>query len=443
VGNLEAVAIRRSLRTRLSLTGAVLVAAGLGTALAIGADGDGGAPSIDVDSGAPLFTLRGMAPGDAPIERCIAVTASGGSAPRLSISAVVSGGLAPALRMEVAAGQGPPPGAGHSCAGFVPERELWTGALADFPTAGTAAVDDVPLLSGTHRVYRFRVDLPSTATGTGGAQATQDIRWSAELVPDPTPGFEFQGSNVARSSCAAVVGDFPRRTFVVGGRRVTLLLGPVRLITADTALSLRVKSPKGLVRSATYRIDGQPIVAGRQWPWSADVAPARLRAPTTNITTIVRPVRGPSQSGTVSLQVRPCPTLARAVAGGAHPRNLVLRFDSGSALRGATVLLPTGIEPGTPRGEITVWASDRRRAWPLRASGRPSVRARGRRLEVADLPAGAGLVEIRLDLPRATWAALARARCARAQVTTRLATAAGVTTVRHPLMGRGGGCAAP
>jgi hypothetical protein len=443
VGNLEAVAIRRSLRTRLSLTGAVLVAAGLGTALALGAAGDGGAPSIEVDSGVPLFTLRGMAPGDAPIERCIAVTASGGSAPRLSISAVVSGGLAPALRMEVAAGQGQPPGAGHSCAGFVPERELWAGALADFPTAGTAAVDDAPLLSGTHRVYRFRVDLPATATGTGGAHATQDIRWSAELVPDPTPGFESQGSNVARGSCVGVIGDFPRRTFVIAGRRVTLLLGPVRLITADTALGLRVKSPKGLVRSASYRINGQPIAAGTQWPWSADVAPASLHAPTTEITTIIRPVRGPSQLGTVSLPVRPCPTLARAVAGGAHPRDIVLRFDSGSALRGATVLLPAGIEPGTPRGEITVWAGDRPRAWPLRASGRPSVRARGRRLEVADLPAGAGLVEVRLDLPRATWAALARARCARAQVTTRLATAARVTTVRHPLMGRGGGCPAP
>jgi hypothetical protein len=443
VGNLEAIAIGRSLRTRLSLTGAVLVAAGLGTALALGAAGDGGAPSIDVDAGGPLFTLLGMAPGGVPVERCIAVTASGGSAPRVSISAVVSGDLAPNLRMEVAAGQGPSPGAGRSCAGFVPERELWTGALADFPTAGAPAVDDAPLLSGRHRVYRFRVDLPATATITAGTRATQDIRWSAELEPDPTPRLEVGGSKVTSGGCAAVVGDFPRRTFVIAGRRVTLLLGPVRLITADTALGLRVKSPKGLVRSASYRINGQPIAAGTQWPWSADVAPANLHTPTTQITTIVRPVRGPSQSGTVSLQLRPCPTLARAVAGGAHPRSIVLRFDSGNALRGVTVLLPAGIEPGTPRGEITVWAGDRQSAWPLRASGRPSVRARGPRLEVADLPAGAGLVEVRLDLPRATWAALARARCARAPVTTRLATAAGVTTVRHSLLGRGGGCPAP
>jgi hypothetical protein len=107
------------------------------------------------------------------------------------------------------------------------------------------------------------------------------------------------------------------------------------------------------------------------------------------------------------------------------------------------VLLPAGVEPGTPRGEITVWANGRRRAWPVRASGRPSVRARGRRVEVADLPANATLVEIRLDLPRDSWPALTRARCARAALTTRLATAIGVTTVRHDLLGRGGGCRVP
>jgi hypothetical protein len=98
--------------------------------------------------------------------------------------------------------------------------------------------------------------------------------------------------------------------------------------------------------------------------------------------------------------------------------------------------------PGTPRGQITVWANGRRRAWPLPTNGRPSVRARGRRLEVADLPSDAGLVEIRLDLPRSAWPALARARCTRARLTTRLATVLTVTTVHHQLLGRGGGCGA-
>ena len=65
MGDLEALAIDRSLRTRLSLTGAVLVAAGLGTALALGAAGDGAVPSIDADSSVPLFALRGMQPGAA------------------------------------------------------------------------------------------------------------------------------------------------------------------------------------------------------------------------------------------------------------------------------------------------------------------------------------------------------------------------------------------
>ena len=444
MGDLEALGILRSLRTRLALTGAVLVAAGLGTALALGAAGDGGAPSIDVDSGVPLFTLRGMQPGDPPVDRCIAVRASGGSALRLSVSGTVAGSLAADLRMEVAAGQGPSPGDGHSCAGFVPERELWAGALADFPAVGAQEVDDVPLASGSNRVYRFRVELPPGATGAGGAQATQDIRWTAELEPDPSHGTEGASAASDRPGrCAAVLGDFPRRTFVVAGRRVTLLLGPVRLIAADTPLSLRVKSPKGLLLAASYRANGQPVPAGTQWPWSAEIAPTLLRAPTTTIAVTIRPARGRSQSGTVSLRVRPCPTMARAVAGAAHPRSMLLRFDSGRELRGATVVLPAGVDPGAPRGQITVWTNGRERASALRANGRPSVRARGRRLEVADLPAAVSLVEIRLDLPRSAWPALARARCDRAQMTTRLATALTVTTVRHRLLGRGGGCQAP
>ena len=163
-----------SLRTRLSLTGAVLVAAGLGTALALGAGNDAGPPSIDADSGTALFTLDGMLPGDPPVERCVAIQAIGGSASRLAVSAAVGGVLAHDLSMEVVAGQGPAPGDAHSCAGFVPERELWSGTLAGFPKAGAPAVDDAPLLSGGSRVYRFRVEFPKDATGTAGARATQD-----------------------------------------------------------------------------------------------------------------------------------------------------------------------------------------------------------------------------------------------------------------------------
>jgi hypothetical protein len=443
VGDLEALAILRSLRTRLALTGTVLVAAGVGTALALGAAGDDRTPSIDVDSGGPLFTLKAMQPGAPPVERCIAVSASGGSALRVSLSGAVAGTLAGDLRMEVSAGRGTAPGAAHSCAGFVPEHELWAGALANFPAAGAPAVDDAPLVSGASRVYRFRVELPAAATSANGTTATQDIRWTAELEPDPVPRIEVAGVLESGGRCAAVVGDFPRRTFVVGGQRVTLLLGPVRLIAADTPLGLRVKSPAGLVRAASYRVDGRPVTAGTQWPWSAEVAPALLRAPATAITVTIWPARGRPQSGTVSLRVRPCPAVARAVAGAARPRSMLLRFDSGRELRGATVLLPAGVEPGTPRGEITVWTRGPVRSWPLRTSGRPSVRARGRRLEVADLPAGAALVEIRLDLPPSAWAPLARARCARAQLTTRLATTLTVTTVHHHLLGRGGGCQAP
>ena len=88
MGDLEALVIRRSLRTRLTLTGAVLAGAGLGTALALGASGDPETPTIAVDSGVPLFTLPAMKPGEPSVERCIAVRASGGAALRLMVSSI-------------------------------------------------------------------------------------------------------------------------------------------------------------------------------------------------------------------------------------------------------------------------------------------------------------------------------------------------------------------
>ena len=64
--------------------------------------------------------------------------------------------------------------------------------------------------------------------------------------------------------------------------------------------------------------------------------------------------------------------MARAVAGAAHPRSMLLRFDSGRDLRGATVVLPAGVDPGDPRGQITVWTNGRERASAV-AGERPSL----------------------------------------------------------------------
>jgi hypothetical protein len=442
----------RSLRSRLALTGAVVAAGAAGAALALGAEGDGAPPSIDVDSGAPLFTLSGMRPGDPGVERCIAVRTSGGSAPRLSVSGAVAGALAASLRMEVAAGQGPAPGDGHSCTGFVPERELWGGALVDFPRDGAAAIDAAPLPSGGSRVYRFRVELPADAGGAGGQQATQDIRWTAELEPDvPSPGgappagggasSPVTGAGGAPTSwlgCAMLVGALPRRSLTIGGRRVTLIVGQRALVAADAPLVMRLGSAQSAVRSVSYRVDGRVVRARRSRPWTARVAPSLLHAPRTSITATVTPVRGRRQTVAVTARVRPCPTRVRADAAS---RAIRLRLDSNADLRGATITLPRGIASGAAHGRVTTWADGRRLARPLKATGSPSVTVRGRRVEVAGLRAGTSAVEIRLDLPRRVWRALRAAGCARAAVTARVATAAGIATIRVRLLGDRGSCA--
>ena len=153
---------------------------------------------------------------------------------------------------------------------------------------------------GANRVYRFRVELPPGATGAGGAQATQDIRWTAELEPDPSHGTEGASAASDRPGrCAAVLGDFPRRTFVVAGRRVTLLLGPVRLIAADTPLEPARQEPEG--PAARRELPGQRS-AGRRWHPMAVVGRDRADAP-------ARPDdrRSPSPSGRPADARNPAP----------------------------------------------------------------------------------------------------------------------------------------
>jgi hypothetical protein len=428
----------RSHRARLALTGTVVVAASAATALALAAGGDSPPPTIDADSHAPLFALRGMTPGDPAVERCVAVGAAGGSAPRVLVSATVSGALADDLRMDVAAGQGPAPGDGHSCAGFVPERELWSGALADFPRAGAPAIDAAPLRSGQRHVYRFTVRLPATATATAGTQAAQDIRWTAELDPDPQaasqapPSQESEGASNAPLRCALVSRD-ARATTRIAGHTVGLGAGLARVVAVDVPLRLRVDAPHGLVRAVAYRVDGRTVRARPRAPWSAHVVPTLLRAPRTTISATIVPRRGAAREVTLGLAVRPCGTLARAWADGAPPRRLRLRVDSSRELRGASVTLPAAIAP--TGGSIQAWANGRRRARRLDATGSQSVRIAGRRIEVSDLPPGTSVVVVALAMPRRARSAIDRARCRRAALAARLATDSGIVTVQLPLIG--------
>ncbi len=169
----------------LALATAVLLVGGVG-AIALAQEG-GGEPSIALDAEGPLFTLQGMQPGDPPTERCIALSARGGTATRLDVSATVSGSLAQRLRMRVEGGSSPGPGASRSCTGFEPAQTLWEGTLADFPQAGAPAVSDGSLADGASRAFRFRVWLPADADVTPNETASQTITWRASLDAPTTP----------------------------------------------------------------------------------------------------------------------------------------------------------------------------------------------------------------------------------------------------------------
>ncbi|MDW5596001.1 hypothetical protein VSS74_16750 [Conexibacter stalactiti] len=172
---------RRLLATAITL----LLAAGV-AAYALAAQSPSKPPSIVLDEGGPLFTLQGMRPGAAPEERCIALTARGGTATRLELSGTVDGPLAQRLLMQVAVGSAPAPAATRSCDGFTAERELWSGTLADFPADDGPLLSAGPLPGGQRHVFRFRVRLPADAVVSASDTATQDLRWRAELDPPTT-----------------------------------------------------------------------------------------------------------------------------------------------------------------------------------------------------------------------------------------------------------------
>ena len=207
MGDLEALAIHRSLRTRLSLTGAVLVAAGLGTALALGASGDDGVPSIDADSSAPLFALRGMQPEH---RRSSAASRSAPAAARRR--ACWSARRWRAGWRPTCAWRSPPARARRRATGIrapasCPSASCGPARSPTSPPRARPAVDDAPLASGTSRVYRFRVELPERDGRRGGAgHAGHPLDGGARA------GARDRGRGARREAggrCASVRGRLP------------------------------------------------------------------------------------------------------------------------------------------------------------------------------------------------------------------------------------------
>lgn len=327
----------RSRRERLLAVAAALLLAGGIAAIAI-ARGGGSEPSIALDAAGPLFELQGMQPGDPPTERCIALSASGGTARRLEVSAATSGSLARRLRMAVEAGSSPGPGAGRSCAGFAAAQTLWSGTLADFPRAGAPAVSEGSLADGASRAFRFRVWLPADAEVRPNETASQTITWRATLDAPTTTAPASTGTTTAPDAPGAPAATTPGATAPaappVGRQRLERRRGRcrgaircrgrliARLTPRAARLHLRIHAPGGARIRALTLVLPASLPAART---RIEVTRARARGGVLRIAGRVRPRprahrrlltlrRLPAGTRTVLLRVRVPRTARRALS---------------------------------------------------------------------------------------------------------------------------------
>lgn len=426
-------------------------------------------PEIVTDLEGPLFLLEQMTPG-VPIERCVTVYPRAGTAGALLLSARVVGSLTHLVHQEVTAGSATDGvRATRTCEGFEPERDLWAGSLDEFPTEDAPITDAASLAPGRPRVYRFRVWVAETAVLRLDELAEQDLTWTAELEPVvppttappttappttvtvTTPAVTQTATTPVRPpatvtaappkgvpvpitpsapiapSCVAQPSERPSATVVVGGRRATFIVGPTRRLRAGEPLVLRVRDTAGVIARATYEVDGRRLPAAATRPWRARMPVAVLRRGGSRVVVRIETTEGAVRYRHVDLRPSGCPSIVRAIAPAATPDRLVLSLDPGRALRGATVVLPSGVATADTAVRTTSG---------LRVVAVP----RNRRLALGPMPAGVQLV-LTTRVGGAHRDALDAARCGRAPVKLRLDPVDGPSQwVVVPLQGRGGGC---
>jgi hypothetical protein len=445
--------VRRPLRVLAS----VLVALGAGGGLAVAQDALRAAsapPEIVTDLEGPLFLLQGMAAGAPAVERCVTVYPRGGTADDLALYGAVSGGLAGRIQQEVVAGRAEDGiRATRDCGGFVPDRTLWNDTLDNFPTSSAPLVDPAPLQPGEPRVYRFRVRLIGAEPPPLDQLAEQDLEWRAELDPivptTPTsttvvtetitiPGEKQVPTTpvpaptlvpAPRPACATEPGERPIRVFVVDGRRVTLIVGPMRRLRPGEPLSVRLRDPAGVVFRASYELDGRPLPADGDRPWRAAVPVTALADGTSRLRVRVKTNGGEVRFGHVDLRPRPCAPVVRAAALAPRPSSITLDLDLGVTVRRVGVALPPGV--AVARRGLSATASSRR---PV------PIGQRDGHVLLGAVRKGTAL-RVHVPVDAASRHALAVARCARMELVLRLEPVVGEPRyVKTPLMGRGGGC---
>jgi hypothetical protein len=139
--------------------------------------------------GAAMFTTASdgnFIPGKI-VEKCIDVIYTGNTA--IDVKLIAVNGTAPNetlgtdLKVTVEEGTPASTSAAGSCTSFTKATEIYSGTLANFKAAtATTPVGGWSLSTNGHKVYRFNIELPSTATtATGNASAT--FKWEAKPTP--------------------------------------------------------------------------------------------------------------------------------------------------------------------------------------------------------------------------------------------------------------------
>lgn len=147
------------------------------------------AGTLDISDGgttSAIFTLTGLRPGDAAVQKCVRVVNSGSlSFGSLKFYGVQSGVLAGYLQVQVERGTGATGGATADCTGFTGGSVIVAnGLLSAFPTSASPideGVDPTGWGAGQSKSYRITAQLPSsvTASAAEGATASLTLHWDA------------------------------------------------------------------------------------------------------------------------------------------------------------------------------------------------------------------------------------------------------------------------
>jgi hypothetical protein len=147
----------------------------------------------DDDSGAAMFTMPTLKPGDTAT-RCIDVTYTGSLTAQVRLRAASTGtGLDSALDLTVTRGTFAAPPGGGSCTGFTADGTnylgrgtgtIWDGTLADYPSGWATGLNDPSDLDpetwtgGEHHAYQLTATLRDDDTAQGRT-ATTMFSWEA------------------------------------------------------------------------------------------------------------------------------------------------------------------------------------------------------------------------------------------------------------------------